>query len=163
MSKLQSVPQGYKLRKGQVYTWQEVMDWVERHSPFGWSTEGPPLSLYGEVGVEIRAAYGDDYGAVAAFLCASSHKIETEWTCTYVAPEYALPPLHYYSICLWNKDRNHTAVFLLRDEGNDVAQKAREKMAECTRLATRAEAMPCPATSRTATTGRRGARRSMWT
>lgn len=112
-----------RLRKGQVYPWQDVMNWVE-NALLEWDTNGPPASLYGGVGFELHVAYGDS-GVEVAFLCASHHKDETEWTCTYVAPEYALPPLHYYSILLWNEKVGD--VFITMASGYDEARDKAEK------------------------------------
>ena len=112
-----------KLRKFQVYTWQEMTDWAKVHKllfspiPDRWS---------GRQGLELHIVEG----ARAAFLCDGTNDGgETMWTCTYVHYEYALPPMHYYSILFWNEENRHAAVFITcADSHLSATTKAEEEV-----------------------------------
>lgn len=86
----------HRLRKGQIYTWQEVMDWAGHHDLL-FDHHGDPDKWAGEAGLDLRVIQGER----AAFLCAGLNDGGvTLWTCTYVHWEYALPPEDYTA---WNK------------------------------------------------------------
>lgn len=125
----QAVPEGCRLRKGQVYTWQEVMDWADEHARIGWgSPQGEPLRYGGDAGRSMHVLPGE-HDDIACFMCVGTDGAETIWTCTYVAPEYALPPLHYYGILLWNGDEGLGEMFLTRATGHiEATDKANEEV-----------------------------------
>lgn len=106
-----------KLRIGQVYSWQEMMDWASEYNIYWMRPPGVPAETHAHEGLDLCTAFDCNKDkTAAAFLCVYSNQYQTKWQCTYVVPDLRLPPLQYYSAVYWREEDEMCAVCILKAE-----------------------------------------------